>query len=194
MKLSEVKNDYFEWLCDNIGVSIYDNEKDMENTYIFLVSKLHSIDFYYLVKNDDNRAEDGYKLREEYCDELANYNFIRSNLFLSYLQGPCSVFEMMVALSIRIAEDVIFDDEYDASYWFWKMIENLDLEEYTDEDYYELNGDYFVERAVENFLGRKYSEDGKGGLFPLHNPDGDQRDVEIWYQMSAYLLENYEVD
>jgi hypothetical protein len=36
---------------------------------------------------------------------------------------------------------------------------------------------------------RNYSPSGRGGLFPLRHPDEDQRGVEIWYQMAAYLYE-----
>jgi hypothetical protein len=39
---------------------------------------------------------------------------------------------------------------------------------------------------------REYFPSGKGGLFPLENPREDQTKVEIWYQMHAYVMENYE--
>ena len=32
---------------------------------------------------------------------------------------------------------------------------------------------------------------GTGGLFPLKRPRVNQRRVEVWYQMSEYLMENY---
>ena len=38
---------------------------------------------------------------------------------------------------------------------------------------------------------RRYKRSGEGGLFPLKNAAKDQRKVEIWYQLSSYLLENY---
>jgi hypothetical protein len=37
---------------------------------------------------------------------------------------------------------------------------------------------------------RLYTTSGYGGLFPLEEPKEDQRKVEIWYQMMAYLGEN----
>lgn len=38
---------------------------------------------------------------------------------------------------------------------------------------------------------RLYNEDGTGGgLFPLRHATQDQREVELWYQMMAYLTEN----
>jgi hypothetical protein len=35
--------------------------------------------------------------------------------------------------------------------------------------------------------------DGSGGLFPLKNPQQNQRTTEIWYQMNAWLMENSNV-
>jgi hypothetical protein len=32
---------------------------------------------------------------------------------------------------------------------------------------------------------------GLGGMFPLEDPREDQRAIEIWYQMMAYINENY---
>ena len=42
-------------------------------------------------------------------------------------------------------------------------------------------------------LAREYSDNGHGGLFPLKNPKKDQRKVEIWYQMTEYINENYPI-
>jgi hypothetical protein len=33
---------------------------------------------------------------------------------------------------------------------------------------------------------------GTGGLFPLKMPKVNQRRVEIWYQMSAFIEENFD--
>jgi len=38
-------------------------------------------------------------------------------------------------------------------------------------------------------IWRDYHADGRGGFFPLTNPDTDQTKVEIWYQMNAYVTE-----
>jgi len=39
---------------------------------------------------------------------------------------------------------------------------------------------------------RRYSKTGKGGLFPLKHPKKDQTEVEIWYQMQQYVMENFD--
>jgi hypothetical protein len=38
---------------------------------------------------------------------------------------------------------------------------------------------------------RTYSKLGKGGLFPLRSSAYDQRKVELWYQMAAFMTENH---
>jgi len=48
----------------------------------------------------------------------------------------------------------------------------------------------YVEDVTHAVIWRTYNENGNGGLFPLRDSDQDQRQVEIWYQLSAYLLEN----
>ena len=72
------------------------------------------------------------------------------------------------------------------------MIHNLGLDIFDDENYTDNGGNAAIFEIVASWLDRTYSYDGEGGLFPLRNPDYDQRDAEIWYQMQAYLEENYD--
>jgi protein involved in sex pheromone biosynthesis len=103
--------------------------------------------------------------------------------------------EMLIALAIRCEEQMSNPKEGDRTCkWFWEMIQNIELDSYTDSDYFNLDGPVMVDKILTNVLERNYKHDGKGGLFPLKKAKGDQRNVEIWYQMSAYLLENYYVN
>ena len=67
------------------------------------------------------------------------------------------------------------------------MICNLGLDKFDDKHY---NSDYVYE-ILGKFVRREYDFNGRGGLFPLKNVQNDQRKVEIYYQMLAYLSENY---
>jgi hypothetical protein len=42
---------------------------------------------------------------------------------------------------------------------------------------------------LDRVIRREYEPDGTGGFFPLQNPLEDQTQVEIWYQMAAYINE-----
>ena len=175
---SEDLNDYFEWLCDIIIVNGEDR------TYWFLAKTLLETKYEWFVPNDDNRGMDGLKLREEYGEDL-----------LWAINRPCTMLEMMIGLARRMADLTVELGEPDRTReWFWVLIRNLELEKFTDDDYFDYGGSPRVRFLLEQVLARTYKRSGKGGLFPLRNAKKDQRKVEIWYQMCAYLMENYFVD
>jgi hypothetical protein len=178
----EIEQNYFLWLCDIVGIGRTSKDRRARELAWFL----HNREFTYFIPNDDNRAEDGKKLREHYSDA-----FLDSNDCVC-LDGPCTVFEMLVALAKRIEYQVAKPQYEDrTSLWFWGMVNNLDLQPF-------LEGEPRAERKIERnnmlvdqLLNRTYSRLGKGGLFPLRRSAQDQRKIEIWYQMMAYLEENY---
>ncbi len=96
----------------------------------------------------------------------------------------CSMLEMLIAFSRRLS----FETEGAPRVWFWHMLENLDLAQFNDKEYNDLH-QRGIDAALDQVIWRTYSPDGYGGLFPLRHPREDQRDVEIWYQLSAYLME-----
>jgi len=94
----------------------------------------------------------------------------------------CSFLEMLVALSRRLA----FQEEREPRDWFWEMMDNLGLAKHTDDyDYSEEEVNDILDRVI----WRTYYTNGEGGLFPLRHASADQRHIELWYQMCAYLLE-----
>ena len=116
------------------------------------------------------------------------------------MDAPCTVLEMLIALAIRCESDIMHDDACGdrTRLWFWEMIKNLGLIDYTDDAYmYDKSGsfDSEVNHIIDIFLERRYDKHGRGGAFPLRkyrtNYYSDQRKVEIWYQLSAWLIENY---
>jgi hypothetical protein len=97
----------------------------------------------------------------------------------------CSMLELLIALSRRLS----FEAEGEPRDWFWHMLENLDLEQFNDQEYNDLYAKG-IDKLLDQVIWRTYFPDGSGGIFPLREPKEDQRDVEIWYQLSAYLLEH----
>ena len=174
-----VNQAYFEWLCDMVHAN------DREKSWMILMKDLHSKKFYSIVAHDENRAFDGLELREDFYKEIWYPKY-------DVLKGECSVLEMMIGLARRIGYETMDpynDGEDKTSVWFWEMIDNLGLSVYDDEHYAENYGSYFVEEILDDFVERRYKRNGKGGLFPLMKSRKDQRRIEIWYQMSAYLNE-----
>lgn len=167
---------YFKWLYHQVSSL---RLKNPARTYWSLLRQLFTKEYVWLVPNDDNRVEDGRDLRNEFIIE---YNLDTDPEWMSI---GCSVLEMLIGLSRRLA----FEAEGESRDWFWEMIENLDLVKYSDLYFKQENNIRDVDGVLESLIWRTYSYDGKGGLFPLQHPRHDQREVELWYQLSAYLLE-----
>lgn len=178
MTEAQVQERYFDWLVKMV------NDGAGAGRYSLLLGKLHCTEFYYSLPMDGNRYEDGVALRYRFGHE----NGIDEHVIATDLdQKPCSVLEMMVALSDACSMNIT-DDE--PSKWFWIMIRNLGLSYMTNENFREDVADYILHRM----LNREYNYDGcGGGLFVIRNPRCDLRGVDIWYQLNWYLSENLEV-
>lgn len=172
---------YLEWLYKSIG-SV--SNKNPNRSYWKMANQLYRKPFRWIIPNDDNRAEDGKYLREEFISELHIMDVDNGWFALE-----CSVLEMLIALSRRTS----FESQGTPGDWYWKFLDNLGLRSYTDAVYDEAVA-LEIDAAIDLLLERKYKRNGAGGLFPLQNATRDQRKVELWYQMSMYLLEGEYID
>lgn len=172
---NRVKDDYFNWLYDNVCKG---RARD-DISYIKLFTLLHDIEFTFSIRNDSNRARDGIDLRYRYALTVDD------DRVLDILDGPCSVLEMMVALAIRCEESIMGDTRYGdrTGQWFWGMIKSLGIGHMIDERFDE----ELVADIIFRFLDRNYEPDGRGGLFYIEGCVDDLRDVEIWSQLCWYL-------
>ena len=171
-----INNLYFEWMSDLV---CFDRFSD-EISYRKLLMFLHKTEFTYTIPMDINRAKDGGDLRYRFAYEHPDFSDAEL-----YLEGPCSVLEMLVALSLRCEETLMDNTQYGnrTSQWFWEMIVNLGLGSMYDDQF----DRRFVKETINTFLNREYSPNGKGGLFKIKNCKYDLRTVEIWKQLNWYL-------
>ncbi len=187
----EVRRLYFNWLIHRVSLDDLDGR-----SYTHLAYLLHSIEFYWSNELDENREKDGIYLRHFWFDIINEEADARDDprLIFSFgaLSGPCSVLEMLVALAIRIENDIMQeDDKGDRSpVWMWYMLGNLDLLGFDDEHIFDTT-DQYVAGIVTKMLDRKYDRDGRGSLFPLYARKGDRREVDIWWQAQHWLAENF---
>lgn len=165
------EGDYLYWLRDLVYTNVQNGE------YNLLFKLLFRTDFVWSVPNDDNRIQDGFNLRSEYLGYGSEY----------LIDMDVSVLEVLIGISIHMVDMIYDGDENILDECFWILIQNLHLNEYDDDNY----NSYEVNNILTIWMERSYSKSGKGGLFPLSKPLKNQRRVEIWYQMSQYLLENY---
>lgn len=163
----DLEERYFQWLCAKV--------LDHSNVaYERLLKMLHREEFMWVVPMDENRAEDGKDLRQDFFREA----FIERDP--DWCHQPCSMLEMLIALAKR-AE---FQTDDPVKWWFWKFIDNMGfLDPWIDEQEF---GDHM---HIINW--RLYGADGTGGgMFPLAEDFGDQRKTELWYQLCHFIEEN----
>lgn len=166
---------YFTWLYSRVASP---RLRSPVRTYWKLLQQLHHKEFIWLVPNDDNRVEDGRALRYEFLNEQQIVG-----VDIHWMELGCSMLEMLVALSDRLA----FEAEGEPGDWFFHLLRNLELDGCNDRD---ILPEKEIDEILDRVIWRNFRPDGSGGLFPLRRAAQDQRRVEIWYQMSAYILEH----
>lgn len=169
-----IESAYFNWLCNKVMYN--DGPRTPSNSHYRLFRELQNTEFLWTIDApmDENRAADGLDLRHEFLIEA------RAEADPAWLNLGCSVLEMLLAFARRAS----FATGDSVKYWFWKFLDNLGLSDFTDASSVRSSE---IENILERFIWRTYEYDGRGGLFPLDNPQHDQRKVEIWYQFWEYL-------
>ena len=180
MYRGDLLDEYREWLFDIIRFD------DFCDRYERLLDFLSGVKFTWLVDHDDNRAEDGFALRWKFASECDTDD----NFWIGRMPVRCSVLEMMIALSMRIEDEVHDPEEGDrTALWFWNMIKTMGLFGMVNQ----LFDREICEEKVDIFLQRKYKRNGIGGLFVTKSASNDMRCSEIWYQMNTWIAENFDV-
>ena len=171
------EEDYYNWLVERV------NDDDFNaSRYTTLLDKLYHTEFVWSIEDDANRAADGIDLRREWAGSIGSSPFDAKIML-----RPCTLLEMMVALSLRcenqLMEDLFVGPRFGR--WFKSMLCSLGLR-FEVEGYYD---DDYVNYILASFLHRDYNEDGDGSLFRIHDHTVDMRNLSIWYQMNVYLRE-----
>ena len=164
---------YFKWLYSQVGDP---RIKNRNRTYWTILKQLYTKEFVWFVPNDDNRIQDGKELRYEFVDSEQ-----LEDVDLNWVHLGCSMLELLVGLSRRLA----FEAEGQPRDWFWHLMDNLGVA-YPDAYKYD---EAAVDSILDRVIYRNYYWNGQGGLFPLQRTEKDQRNVELWYQLSEYVLE-----
>lgn len=167
--MTTVDYEYYIWLTKKISIP---NGK----SYLDLFERMHNLEFIWTVPNDDNRVQDGIDLRGEFLEIRGGGELI--------LDGATCL-EVLVALSRRMA--FIADGGHRSTQWAWTLLKNLRLHRFSDP----VTSDRMkrVDDILHDLVWRNYHADGRGGFFPLQNPEVDQTKVEIWHQLNAYVSE-----
>lgn len=165
--MDAVLDDYFEWLY---SLAIY-KEDGWGFRKLFMM--LHDMDFRYSVEHDENRALDGENLRWYYVSDGGDERIMD-------WARPCTVLEMIIAVALHMEN---ITGEMDIRYWFWRMLDNLDLSWMNDRKF----DSEYVYGQISNFLDREYEPDGRGNIIHIPRCNEDLREIEIWKQICWYL-------
>lgn len=146
--------------------------------YQWMLWELFTKEFIWLIPNDDNRRADCWDLRYAFRDEKGEniYELIPYSTML----------ETVVALSRRLEFQA---RNGSAREWALILLENIELTKY--KGHITKQDKTIIDGILDRVIWRQYEPSGLGGFFPLAWPTEDQRKVEIWYQMSAYLQEQF---
>lgn len=174
----ELDERYFTWLYSQVAPL---KVKNPSRTHWSLAKQLFTKEFVWFVPNDDNRVEDGRDLRFEFLHECGI-----KDVPPDWLGLGCSMLELLIGLSRRLS----FNADGESRDWFWQLIENLNLPPCNDRVYNDDLKDE-IDQALDSVIWRTYAPNGDGGLFPLREYNQDQRKVELWYQMHAYILAEF---
>ena len=162
---------YFKWLCNRVHIPVD------RGTYDAVFHVMFATEYVWVIGNDDNRISDGRLLRQVYL------NGSQENIY----DEPVKFLEVLLGLSERVA----FLVNEEPGDWAWKLMTNLGLDAFPDPFEPTDSLTSRVAEILERVVWRTYNPDGNGGFFPLTNPEEDQRRVEIWYQMTAYIEQTY---
>lgn len=169
---------YYQWLVNTVC------DKYHAKYYSKLLKDLYEREFTWTITRDEDRAIDGMSLRREFVDEHP-----KLELNVPEMSDPCSILEMMVALSTRIELEYMRDPRSDVDNtgeWFWNMIMSLGLDK-NDDNHYDFD---LTDAVLSAFVERRYRKDGKGGIFYVENiGNKDMIEVDIWTQMQWFVAE-----
>ena len=98
----KIQDEYFEWMCEMVGANA-----NCEGDYSFnkLLRHLHQIEFTYTIPKDENRAKAGIGLRRR-------FSLHTNQEIKDYLDGPCSVLELIVSIAKKCEEDIMDNTDY----------------------------------------------------------------------------------
>lgn len=178
---NHVEERYFAWLCQEVGIG-WDDEPP--TTLVVVARQFHSTPFVWFehIPRDVNRVQDALELRSIFAYDNRQLDFSSD-----FWDLPASLFEVLVALTERCAGQT----GRDRNDWFLRFLVNLGVIGSLSR----INSKRFpgyLDDVARTLMERRYQANGVGGLFPLRNPYEDQRTIEIWEQMSAYIIEEME--
>jgi len=175
-----VLNNYTLWLTSKI-------DNGSVNNYIFLLTELNKIEYYFIDPLDASRVRDAISYRDEFARLNGN------NDIYGIMPGSCTALELLVSMSER-ADFTMYDTNLGkrTPQWFWLFIKNLGLD-YLSNDNWSFEAPNFIHITINKWFDRRFSPNGIGSPFPILDTKADLTTVSFWDAMQWYLANNSEV-
>ena len=169
----EWPEDYYIWLCDLVDLEAHSG-------YSNLISFLYDTEFVWSVVKDSNRAGDGKQLRYDYIDCFGDIESIDYDS-MNWLNEPCSLLEMLIALARRTRIDIMPEFGNDTADWFWIFVKNLGFDSYDDGCIFDEKFGPLFQKKVVTF-----------GFWTTFSEKRDFSGVDIWHKLQSWLAKNYD--
>lgn len=176
---------YFEWLVVKTGMDRF--TKNLAKTHWVLLEILFKTQFVVWHVMDDNQIGYAQYMRETFAYET------QRDVPQSWIDGEISLLEVLVVLSERLSDLISNPVE-----WFWTMLQNANLEAFTDEILNDPAGQ--PREEVKKLLDELM--DGRRSFFPitdtdiskfpeLHGEGLNRRALDMWSQANYWIRAVY---
>lgn len=181
------KKDYLCWLMNQCQLEV-----EGPDGYLSLCEILLDTYFLSMIEFDENRAEEGRELREEWAEAEGG-----DTSKIEMLPYTCNMLELILVMARRMAYEMM-DSQYEAGVgkWVMEILENAGLATFRN-DYFDTDPEYQgnrIKAILKDIIYRRYLHTGDGGFFPAKfYTTKDYRQMELLTQMNNYLAENYDI-
>ena len=176
----DIFNRYTMWLSQRVATA-------KSPDYVFLLTELNKIEYYFIEPTDKNRVAYALDLRREFA-QLEG-----SNVVYDVMPGSCTALELLVYMA-EAADFTLHDDRMGPrpEQFFWTFIDNLGLSYLTNSNW-SFEASNFIFSTINKWFDRRYNPNGHGSPWPILNTRVDLTSVPMWDQMQWWLAENEEV-
>ena len=155
--------------------------------YMFLLSELNKIEYYFVNAMDEDRVKWALLLRDQFAKEEG------TNDIYNVMPGSCTALELLISMA-EAADFTLYDNEEGRrpEQFFWIFIHNLGLSYLTDAAW-SFDATNFIFSVITKWFDRRFSPNGTGTPWPNNKTRADLTNVPMWDAMQWWLADNEEV-
>ena len=155
--------------------------------YIFLLSELNKIEYYFVEPLDKNQVFYALQLRDEFMKEEG------SDEIKAIMPGSCTALELLVSMA-EAADFTLYDYATGnrPEQFFWQFVHNLGLSYLTNANW-SFEAPNFIFSTITKWFDRRFNPNGYGSPWPNPKTRVDLTTVPMWDAMQWYLADNEEV-